>query len=77
MGRSKFLNVSPINTFFNDNRFLPKTHNFLLKNKIEIISARHEYENEYPENIRKWKELAFKKLAESFDKNVKVNKNHI
>ena len=34
--------------FYFANRFLPKTNNFLMKNNINIISARSGYENMFP-----------------------------
>jgi hypothetical protein len=54
LGKNKFFSVSSINTFFNENRFLPKTYNLMIKNKIHIISAREEHKNQLKEK-RKWK----------------------
>jgi len=44
-----------------------------MKNKIKIISARHGYENIYPNDCRKWKIGAFLEINKYFEKDVKVN----
>ena len=69
-------NDNIVSLFFHS--FLPKTHQFLLQNKIKIISARSQYEEKFPEDMRKWKEMAFQELADSIGKEVKVNcKSHV
>lgn len=49
---------------------MPKSHEILIKNKIKIISARSGYEDKYPGDTTKWKNEAFLKLKDSFDKTV-------
>jgi len=43
---------------FSSSKFMPKLHTILMK-YVKIISARVEYEEKYPLNTHKWKELAF------------------
>lgn len=50
--------------------FLPKTYEILIQNKIKIVSARSGYEDKYPGDTTKWKNEAFLKLKDSFDKTV-------
>lgn len=51
---------------FSSKRFMPRLHNILMK-YVKIISARVDYEDQYPLNTYKWKELAFQKLWECPD----------
>ena len=44
----------------------------LLK-KVKIISARGEYEQSFPGNLRQWKILAFSNLVKDFDENLVTN----
>jgi hypothetical protein len=47
---------------YSSQKFLPKTFNFIITSKIPIISARSEYGEEFPNEIKKWKVSAFQKL---------------
>ena len=47
---------------YSSQKFLPKTHEYIHKEKISIISARSEYGDEFPNEIKKWKVSAFQKL---------------
>eukprot|EP00347_Sterkiella_histriomuscorum_P007820 403347439 len=51
---------------FSSSKFMPKLHN-LLMNSVKIVSARVDYEDQYPMDTYKWKQLAFQKLWECKD----------
>jgi len=44
-----------------------------MENKIKIISARHGYENIYPNDARKWKINAFLEINQFFEKDIITN----
>ncbi|CDW82973.1 adp-ribosylation factor gtpase- [Stylonychia lemnae] len=51
---------------FSSRKFMPNLHNFLMK-YVKIVSARVDYEEQYPMDTYKWKQLAFQKLWECKD----------
>lgn len=46
---------------FSSSKFMPKLHTILMK-YVKIVSARVDYEEKYPLDTYKWKEMAFQKL---------------
>lgn len=56
---------------FSCNKFYPKV--FSLLNEIAIISARGLYEKQYPGDTKLWKLLAFKSIANDFNKELITN----
>jgi hypothetical protein len=46
---------------YSSSKFMPRLHSILMK-FVRVISARVEYEDHYPTETMKWKELAFQKL---------------
>ena len=52
-------------------RFFPDT--FELLKKIKIISARELYEGEFPEDIKAWKNNAFKDIIQNYERNLPTN----
>lgn len=43
---------------YSSSKFMPRLHSILMK-YVKVISARVEYEDQYPTDTMKWKELAF------------------
>ena len=56
---------------FSANLFYPNISELL--KKIKIISARGEYEKEFPDNLRQWKIQAFSDLIKDFDEKLVTN----
>jgi len=56
---------------FSASIFYPSITNLL--KKIKIISARGEYEESFPDNLRQWKIQAFSNLIKDFDENLATN----
>ena len=52
-------------------RFMENTHKFIKENHIKIISARHNYQQQYPNDYRKWKIAAFLEINDNFQKDVR------
>jgi len=52
---------------------LPKTYEILQRKKINVISARKNYKNSFPNDLCRWKLEAFLKLKEQFDDEVTTN----
>jgi hypothetical protein len=51
---------------------LPETYDLIVKN-IDIISARSYYQNEFPDNIYKWKNMTFKSIINKYLIDNKIN----
>jgi hypothetical protein len=51
--------------------YLPKTFQFLLNEKVMIISARTNFEEEFPGDFHRWKVEAFKSVKKHFDTDVR------
>lgn len=46
---------------FSSSKFMPRLHT-LIMNCVKIVSARVDYEDQYPMDTFKWKQMAFQKL---------------
>lgn len=53
--------------------YLPLTHELIKSNKINVVSARAEYEEIYPNDPQRWKLEAFKDLKETLQSSVLAN----
>lgn len=51
--------------------YLPKTFQFLVNEKVAIISARTSFEEEFPGDFHRWKVEAFKSVKKHFDTDVR------
>lgn len=47
---------------FSSSFFMPKLHALMMKGYLRVLSARVDYEEMYPFDTYKWKEMAFQKL---------------
>jgi hypothetical protein len=52
--------------------YLPQTFKFLNSQKVDVMSARSAFEDEYPGDFHRWKVEAFKSIKKHFD--LEVNK---
>lgn len=55
---------------YSSKKFLPKTNEFIHAKELTVISARSEYGEQFPNEIKKWKVSAFQKLNS-------VENNHV
>jgi len=53
--------------------FMPKTHDVIVEKKIKVISARTDYESQYPGDSHRWKMEAFLNIKKEFDSDVITN----
>ena len=53
--------------------YLPKTFQFLLNEKVAILSARTSFEEEFPGDFHRWKVEAFKSVKKHFDTDLITN----
>jgi hypothetical protein len=67
--------VAHCKIFFLSFRYLPNTNTFFEEEKIPIVSARHLFGQEYPEEYGKWKMEAFKQLISDFKLNRSIVTN--
>lgn len=47
--------------------YLPKTFQFMVREKVVILSARSSFEEEFPGDFRRWKVEAFKSIKKYFE----------
>lgn len=52
--------------------FLPKSYD-IIKEKVEVVSAREQFGGEYPDDTYKWKIEAFMELRKKFEEDVEAN----
>jgi len=53
--------------------FMPKTLDVIVKNNIQIISARTRFQRRFPTDNHRWKQEAFLELKKKYDSNVITN----
>ncbi len=53
--------------------FMPKTLDVIVKNNIQIISARTRFQRRFPTDNHRWKQEAFMELKKRYDTNVITN----
>lgn len=54
-------------------KFLPSTYSYILKNRIEIISARQLFEDQFPNDFSQWKLYAFMQIIDEFKDSAMAN----
>jgi len=54
-------------------KFLPMTFGLVLREKIDIISARQMFEDQYPNDFSMWKMYAFMQIVDMFKDSAMAN----